>query len=129
VAVATGSIWRQGAIAGAIAGVVNVVIWVVGNIAGLNWEVTQGGQTTDVLAFMPFISSFVPSLLSIVLLWVLLKAGRGSLWRPIIAVLALISVAQPILAAKETSTGLVLGVMHIVFGAVLIAMVKVPAKA
>ena len=122
------NIWREGAVAGAVAGAVCVLMWVVGNVAGLNWEVTQGGQTTDVLIFMPFISAFISALVSLVVLWVLLKFGRGGWWKPIVGVVGLLSVAQPLVAATETSTGVVLALMHLVVAGVMVTMVHPPSR-
>lgn len=120
------NIWREGAVAGAVAGVACVLIWVVGNVFGLNWEVTQGGTTTDVLIFMPFLSAFVSALVSLVVLWILMKAGRPGWWKVIVGVVGVLSVAQPMVAATETSTGLTLALMHLVVTGVMLTMVNPP---
>ncbi len=120
------NIWREGAVAAAVAGVTCVLIWVVGNALGLNWEVTQGGTTTDVLIFMPFVSAFVSGLVATVVLWILIKSGRPTWWKPIVAVVGVLSVAQPLAAATETSAGVALAVMHLVVTGVMLTMVHPP---
>jgi Family of unknown function (DUF6069) len=120
------NIWREGVVAGAVAGVVCVLIWVAGNIAGLDWEITQGGQTTDVLIFMPFMSAFVSAMVSLILLWILIKVGRAGWWKPIVGVVGVVSVAQPLVAATETSTGVILALMHLVVTGIMLAMVNPP---
>jgi Family of unknown function (DUF6069) len=121
-----GNVWRDGAIAGALAGVVNVLIWVIGKAAGLDFEVEIGGGRQDVLVFQPFLSSFLGALIATVILWLLTKAGRAAIWRPIVLVLGALSLLSPLTAATDLGSGVALALMHLVVIGLLVT--RVPAN-
>lgn len=122
------NLWREGAVAGTIAGVINVLIWGAGNLAGVPFDLVVAGREQPVLAFHPFASSLVAALLAIVLLWLLLKLGRANLWKYAVVGFATLSLAQPLTAAEELSTALMLGLMHVVVVVALLMMVQVPQR-
>lgn len=122
------NVWREGAVAGTIAGVLNVLIWGAGRVAGISFDLVLAGKDRPVLAFHPFASSLAGAMLAIVLLWVLTKIGRGKLWKYAVLALALASLAQPVTAAVEVSTAVALGLMHVVVVAVLLTMVQAPQR-
>jgi len=128
VAPAESNMWREGAIAGTLAGVVNVLIWGAGRVAGVSFDLVVAGRDQPVLAFHPFASSLVGALLAIVLLWLLLKLGRAGLWKYAVVGFATVSLAQPFIAADELSTALALGLMHVVVVVALLTMVQVPQR-
>ncbi|MGL5826440.1 MAG: DUF6069 family protein [Nocardioides sp.] len=119
------NIWRDGAVAGALAGVVNVVLWVIGKAAGLDFTVEVGGNKQDVLVFQPFVSSFLGAILATAVLWLLRKAGRGGVWRPLVLGLGVLSLISPLTAAPDLGSGIVLAVMHVAVIGLLITRVPV----
>jgi hypothetical protein len=128
VAPAESNMWREGAIAGTLAGVVNVLIWGAGRVAGVSFDLVVAGRDQPVLAFHPFASSLVGALLAIVLLWLLIKLGRAGLWKYAVVGFVTVSLAQPFIAADELSTALALGLMHVVVVVALLTMVQVPQR-
>lgn len=122
------NIWREGAVAGTIAGVLNVLIWGAGNLAGVSFDLVVAGREQPVLAFHPFASSLAGAMLAIALLWLLIKLGRAGLWKYAVVAFAIASLAQPLTAAVEASTAVTLGLMHVVVVAVLLTMVQVPQR-
>ena len=121
------NLWREGAVAGTIAGVINVLIWGAGNLAGVSYDLVIAGRVRPVLAFHPFASSLVGALLAVALLWLLIKLGRAGAWKYAVVAFAVVSLAQPVMAAA-VSTAFTLGLMHVVVVAVLLTMVQVPLR-
>jgi Family of unknown function (DUF6069) len=128
VAPAESNMWREGAVAGTIAGVTNVLIWGAGRAAGVSFDLVLAGRNQTVQAFHPFASSLVGALLAIVVLWLLAKLGRPSLWKYAVVGFVAVSLAQPFTAAEELSTALALGLMHVVVVVALLLMVQVPRR-
>ena len=122
------NLWREGAVAGTIAGVINVLIWGAGNLAGVSYDLVIAGRVRPVLAFHPFASSLVGALLAVALLWLLIKLGRAGAWKYAVVAFAVVSLAQPVMAAAAVSTAFTLGLMHVVVVAVLLTMVQVPLR-
>lgn len=109
------SIWRAGLITAVVAAVLNTLVYLIGQLTPAGWEVTQGGETQIVPWFLPAVASIMGIAAGTVALWVLARFSWGLLVWTIAAVLvAFGSTTQPLLAAEDTWTGLVLGLMHLV---------------
>lgn len=117
-----------GAIAGAAAGVINIVVFFIAKAAGVSLEVTAGGTTAQAIPFfMPFVASFVVILAGSVLLKYLGRSARGiTIWTVVATVFLVVYTAFGFSAAGDTGTGVVLTVMHFVAFAVALALV-IPA--
>lgn len=113
-AVASDNVWRDGAVAGAIAGVVNVLIWTVGNAAGLDLVVDVSGDRRHVTMSQPFIASFLGAMIATLLLWTLMKGHQEGLWKRIILTLGVISLISPLTQATDLASGITLALMHVV---------------
>ena len=113
-AVSSDNVWRDGAVAGAIAGVINVLIWTVGNAAGLDLVVEVGGDRQHVTMSQPFIASFLGAMIATLLLWTLMKGHQEGLWKRIILTLGVISLISPLTAATDLASGITLALMHVV---------------
>ncbi len=112
--VPTDNVWRDGAVAGAMAGVINVLIWTVGNAAGLDFIVEVGGDSQHVTMSQPFLASFFGALIATLLLWTLMKGNQQHLWKRIILTLGAISLISPLTAATDLASGIFLAMMHVV---------------
>lgn len=107
-------IWRAGGIAILAAVVVNVVIWAVGRAVVGDLTVEQQDTVTNVNALYVVGATVVNLLLGTLLLWALAKVNRGvMIWTVVAIVVGLLSLGQPFAAAEETSTAVVLGLMHL----------------
>jgi hypothetical protein len=73
---ATRSVWRAGLVTAAVAAVLTTLVWLVGQLSPATWQVTQGDQTREVLAFMPALASIMGVAVGTVSLWVL-SGSRG----------------------------------------------------
>ncbi len=126
--VSSDNVWRKGALAGVIAGVINVVIWTVGNAAGLDLVVEVGGDKQHVTMTQPFLASFFGTMIATLLLWTLMKGHQEGLWKRIILTLGAISLISPLTAATDIASGITLALMHVVVLAMLVLRVA-PAPA
>jgi len=126
---AAGPILTAGALAGVIAGVANLVIFLIGKAVKVPFVVNQAGTKTDVIFIQPLLASFIAVFLGAVLLWLLSgRANAVTLWsRTAIVVVVLYSVVALGLATS-IATGLTLTLMH--FVALAVAWVRLrPAAA
>lgn len=113
---ATGrSIWRAGARAALVAAAANTLVWLVGLLTPATWQVTQGGQTQEVLLVLPALASIVGVGAGTVALWVLARVRRGvTVWTVLAVLVGLGSTASPLAAADDAWTGALLALMHVV---------------
>jgi hypothetical protein len=111
----TRSIWRAGLVTAVVAALANTVVYVLGLLTPASWEVDQGGQAVTVLPFLPAVASVMGIVVGTVALWVLARFSWGLTAWTVLAVLAGVgSVSQPVVAAQDTWTGVLLGTMHLV---------------
>ena len=120
------NVWRAGAIAGALAGVINVLIWTVGNAVGLNFTLELSGERQHVTMSQPFLASFVASMIATLLLWTMMKRHREGTWSRLIMLLGAISLISPLTAAVDIASGITLALMHVVVVAMLVLRVAPP---
>ncbi len=106
---------REGITVGVTALVVNIVVRVVAGVLGVPFRVTSGGDTTEVTVVQVAVSTVVGVVMALVALWVLRRFRRGvTIWTALATVAVLASLAQPLAAADDASTALVLVLMHLV---------------
>ena len=107
--------------------VANLVLLGIGSLLGADMTVDNGGTLLAVGALEVTMASLVPLALGIAL-YVLL-APRFELvarwWMPTVVVVTVLSLAAPA-GATDLTSGIVLGMMHVVVGA--IAAFAVPAR-
>jgi hypothetical protein len=110
---ATRSVWRAGLLTAGVAAVANTLVYLLGLLTPASFEVTQAGETVTVLPFLPAVASVMGVLAGTVALWVLARFSWGlTVWTVLAVVVGIGSIAQPLLLAQDTWTGIVLAVMH-----------------
>lgn len=110
---ATRSIWRAGLLTAGVAAVANTVVYLLGQLTPASFEVTQAGDTVTVLPFLPAVASIMGVLAGTVALWVLARFSWGvTVWTVLAVLVGIGTLPQPLLAAEDTWTGIVLAVMH-----------------
>ena len=122
--VSSDNVWRKGALAGVIAGVINVVIWTVGNAAGLDLVVEVGGDKQHVTMTQPFLASFFGTMIATLLAVDVdegppggaLEADHPDAGRDILI--------SPLTAATDIASGITLALMHVVVLAMLVLRVR-----
>lgn len=119
------SIWRAGVVAAAVAALANTLVYLVGLLTPASFEVTTGGATQTVLVFLPAVASIMGIAVGTVVLWVLARFSWGlPLWTIGAVVVGLGSVAQPVLAAEDMWTAVVLALMHLVVLAAALVLLR-----
>jgi hypothetical protein len=99
-------------------------IYAAARAAGLELVVTPPGGTAGAVAFTAVVGAvLVSGIVALAAAVVLRRLRRGRPWFTILASLAVLgSLASPIGAAKETSTAVVLSLMHVIVGLCLIPL-------
>lgn len=116
----TGGIFKGAAVAGALAGVVNVALYFLGGALGAAYlvEPPGGGAPEPIPFFMPFVMSLVPALLGAVLLVGLTKITKDRAWPIFLGVLIVAFVAMlpgPVVQLHgDMVATIVLELMHVV---------------
>lgn len=116
----TGAIFKGAAIGGAIAGVINVILYFVGGAIGAEYMMLQPGATemAPIPAAMPFFMSLVPSLLGGALLVGLTKARPEKAWTFFLIACGVAFVVMlggpPMQMSGDTPAIIVLELMHVV---------------
>ena len=110
---ATRSLWRAGLLTAGVAAVANTLVYLVGLLTPASFEVTQAGDTVTVLPFLPAVASIMGVLAGTVALWALARFSWGlTVWTALAVLVGVGTIPQPLLAAEDTWTGVVLAVMH-----------------
>jgi hypothetical protein len=118
-------ILKAGALSGLAAGVVNLVVFFVGKVAGVPFEVTQNGTKTPVPFFMPLVASVVVTMLGAVVLWLLTGVKNGlTIWTALAVVFVILYSVGAVVVATSASTGIALTIMHVVGLAVAWVMLR-----
>lgn len=124
------SVWRAGLVAAVVAAVVNTLVWLLGLLTPATWEVTQGGQTRQVLAVMPAMASVVALAAGTLALWLLRRVPRGvTVWTVLAVVVGVGSVVAPLQGAEDPWTGALLALMHLVALAAALLLLRPAALA
>ena len=111
----TRSVWRAGLLTAVVAALANTVVYLVGLLTPASWEVSQAGEVVTVLPFLPAVASVMGILAGTVALWVLARFSWGlTAWTVLAVLVGVGSVSQPVTAAEDSWTGVLLGTMHVV---------------
>jgi Family of unknown function (DUF6069) len=122
---AAGPIFRAGALAGAAAAAVNLIVFVIGKVAGVSFDVTIGGRTTGVIFAQPLFSSFFALIVGAAGLWVLARVGPGvTIWTALVAVIFVVETIYALAVAASTGTAIALSLMHVVVVAAAVVMLR-----
>jgi hypothetical protein len=122
---ATRSVWRAGLVTAAVAAVLTTLVWLVGQLSPATWQVTQGDQTREVLAFMPALASIMGVAVGTVSLWVLSWFPWGrTVWTVLAVLVGTGSVVSPLTGAEDAWTGALLAVMHLVVLGVALVLLR-----
>lgn len=124
------SFLTTGAIAGAIAGIANSIVFLIGQALGVPFEIATPDmpQLTALNVIPVFLFSFVPGIVAGLLAWLLHRyTSRGnSLFVGIAVVFLLLSfipdIAMPESVTMSTKAGLIL--MHIIAGGIITYMIS-----
>ena len=117
---ATRSIWRAGLLTALVAAVLTTLLWLLGQLTPATWQVTQGGQTQQVVAFLPAVASVVG-----VALWVLARFSRGrTVWTVLAVLVGVGSATTPLTAAQDGWTGVLLASMHVLVLVVALVLLR-----
>lgn len=123
------SLVRTGALAGLVAGAVNVVVFFVAKAADVSLRTELGGTTSDIIFVQPLVASFVVVLLGSLLLRVLARRANGvTIWTVVAVVFAVLYTGAALSAAVDTGTGVVLALMHVVGLVVALALLLPAAR-
>ncbi|GAA5125714.1 DUF6069 family protein [Haloechinothrix salitolerans] len=120
--------WWQAIAAGVIVSVVaNLVVYLVGKAAGASFLLIDNGNPTQIAAVDVIISAAAPLAIGTALA---VLVSRW--WRPVLrvaqvvaAVLALLTIAGPAMAETDTATLVSLGLMHVLAGAIAVAVLEI----
>jgi hypothetical protein len=122
---AAAPIFRAGALAGAAAAAVNLVVFLIGKAAGVAFDVTIGGKTTAVIFAQPILSSFIALIVGAAGLWVLARVGSGvTVWTALVAVIFVLDTIYAFAVADSTGTAVALSLMHVVVVAAAFVMLR-----
>ncbi len=122
---AAGPVLKAGAIAGLAAGVVNVVVFLIGKAVKVPFVVNQPSKDTEIIFVQPLVSSFLGVILGAVLLWLLSgRAGGVTLWARIAVVVTVLYSIVPFAAASTVSTAIFLVIMHFVALAAALVLLR-----
>lgn len=122
---ATGNLWQKGFIAAVVATVINLIIFVIGSLAGGLAAQDMANPTvyTPVPWFMVIIMTIIPILLGTAVYWLLRRVlpNQATLIFIIgVLVLVLLSLFTPITGGETLLAKSLLSMMHIVAGASLV---------
>ena len=125
------SLIRAGAVAGALAAVVNLVIFLVAEVAGVPFDVTIAGTKTEVIFVQPLVASFLAVLIGAAVLKLMARSERGvTAWIALAVVAVVLYTGVAYSAAGQLSTFLSLTAMHVVaLGIALARLVPVARTA
>ena len=121
-----GSIMKNAIIAGVIAGIINLILFFVGNafFGGITEIETPGTNPVQMSFIKPLILSIVPALLAGIGLWVAQKwIPKGTrVWQIGTLAIALLTIGGPLNQSliPNPSAGIILAIMHVVLGVVLV---------
>lgn len=122
---AAGPIFRAGALAGAAAGAVNLIVFLIGKAAGVSFDVKIGGKTTAVVFAQPLFSSFIALIIGAAGLWVLARVGSGvMIWTALVAAIFVLDTIYAFAVATSTGTAIALSLMHVVVVAAAFVMLR-----
>jgi hypothetical protein len=122
---AAGPIFRAGALAGAAAGAVNLVVFLIGKAAGVSFDVEIGGKTSEVIFAQPLLSSFFALIVGAAGLWVLARVGSGvMIWTALVAAIFVLDTIYAFAVATSTGTAIALSLMHVVVVAAAFVMLR-----
>ena len=122
---ATGNLWQKGFIAAVVATVINLIIFVIGSLAGGLAAQDMANPTvyTPVPWFMVIIMTIIPILLGTAVYWLLRRVLPNQATLILIVgalAVALLSMWGPITSGETLLAKILLSVMHIVAGVSLI---------
>jgi len=115
--------WWQAIAAGAVAvAVVNLVIWLIGWVAGASFVLLEAGRLHEVTAWSVVSASVFPLILGTGLASLLARWWSGviRLAQVIGGGLALLTVAGPMMSSTDGATRLALAMMHVILGAAVV---------
>jgi len=133
--VATSRLWRAALVAAISAVVANLIVFVVArNVFGLGLAIPLGGAGSPIEplpAFMVAIATAVPALAAAGLLALLARFTRRPIliFQIIATAFALLSLGGPLSLPVDTTTKLVLSLMHLVAAAVITGVLTTWSRA
>lgn len=137
---APGKVWQTGLIAAAVAAVLNLIVYFIASAAGVPFNLTPAGMPAPPFPFLVVFATFVGVLLGTLVFQLLPRVTRRpiSTFRIVAIVALVLSFAQPLLLTTgalplsepvQTSTILVLEIMHLVAGVSAIYFLTTRARA
>jgi hypothetical protein len=109
------SLVKSGALAGLAAGAANVVLFLIGKVVGVAFEVKLGSSTSTVMFLQPLLASFIAVLVGALLLKALSRTARGiTIWTVTAMVVFLAYTGFAVSASQTTGTAVMLALMHLV---------------
>ena len=124
-----------GALAGgAIAGIVNTVLYFIGKAAGAEYSFVQPGTTeaAPIPVFMPFVMSVMPALVLAVIIAVVIKVAPTQAWKAFVGLLVVgfvLMAPGPVMQLGHDMVAVVfLELMHVVEAALLFLAVRKHAE-
>lgn len=128
--VAVHRLWWVALLAGTVAAVGNLLVWVLGRALAVPLDIPVGAQTTALTAGPIIVASFVPALLAAVLLALLSHLATRPLWvfRLVGGVALLLSLLGPLALPVAGATKAVLLGMHVVAALAIIGVLSSAAR-
>ena len=121
-----GLIMKNAVIAGVIAGIVNLILFFIGNalFGGITEIETPGADPVQMSFIKPFLLSVIPALFAGLGLWVAQKwiPNGTRIWQIGTIAIALLTIGGPLNQSliPNPAAGIILAIMHVVLGVVYV---------
>lgn len=120
---------RAGAVGVVAAIIVNLIIFGIGSLADLDWKAAYEDLNAGAVVIVSLVAGVIFTIVAIVLLRYMKIEQPTRIFVIVVSVMTLVSLVSPFGSDAETSTKLVLALMHIVVAAVMIGVLSRPMLA
>ncbi len=109
------AVFRAALIAGFLAGIVNLFIYLIGKAAGIGFKVSMDGKTSEIAAVQPLGSSVIALLFGAIAVLVVARLRNAdTIWCLLVGLVFILETAYAFAVASDIGTGITLGLMHCV---------------
>ncbi len=108
-------IFKAAAIGGLIAGLINVLLYLITKAAGVDFIVETSGKSSEITVVQPLLASLVGLLLGALLAIIVARfRNADTIWVAVVGLVFILDTGWAFVQATAVSTGIVLSVMHVV---------------
>jgi Family of unknown function (DUF6069) len=109
------AVFQAALIAGFLAAMVNLFIHLIGKAAGITFEVSMDGKTTEIVAMQTLGSSVLALVFGALAVLVVARLRNAdTIWVLIVGLVFILETGYAFAVASDVGTGIMLGLMHCV---------------